>query len=66
MNGRYTYWDTDKPRSDASRCVKGLTYPELQKETGCPNWLRERLDADTWPPAYEWAGYVIVREDRLR
>ena len=60
---RYTCWDTCAPRSAATRCVQGLTYTELKHRTGFPDSLRERLDADVWPPALEWAGYIIERED---
>jgi hypothetical protein len=60
---RYTYWDTLAPRSAATRCVQGLTYIELKQTIGVPDSLRKRLDADVWPPALEWAGYIIELEE---
>lgn len=60
---RYTCWDTCAPRDSEVRCIEGLTYAELKQRTGFPDSLRERLDADVWPPALEWAGYVIELED---
>jgi len=56
---RYTYWDTLAPRDSAGRCVQGLAYAELKQRLGFPDSLRERLDADVWPSALEWAGYII-------
>jgi hypothetical protein len=60
---RYTYWDTCTARDSPARCVRGLTYAELQQRINAPDSLRGRIDADVWPPALEWGGYIIERED---
>src|SRR5205807_3524012 len=56
-------WDTRAPQDSPARRVQGLTYAELKQRTGFPDSLRERLDADVWPPALEWAGYIIELEE---
>lgn len=59
-------WDTLEPRGSAARCVRGMTHAELKGRTGCPDSLRECLDADVWPPALEWAGFIVEREEHER
>lgn len=63
IDDRYTYWDTCVPRDSPARCVRGLTYVELKQRINVPDSLRGPLDAKVWPPALEWAGYIIVRDD---
>jgi hypothetical protein len=60
---RYTCWDTRAPQDSPARRVQGLTYAELKQRTGFPDSLRERLDADVWRPALEWAGYIMELDD---
>jgi hypothetical protein len=61
---RYTCWDTRAPQDSPARRVQGLTYAELKQKTGFPDSLRERLDADVWPPALEWAAERCTRRKR--